>query len=192
MVTGPNKAVGKPKTIQILKMLVPIILPTVISNSPFLADDTVIINSGSDVPMTMTVIVIILAEMLKYSATVLVEFTTMSLAIVIRMIEIIVKKMAIGFVYSGFSVSVFLNCLINLYKYKHKMMKNMIKIKASSLVKVLSKKRRVKVMVVISNRGSSLLTVVFLILTGLTMLAIPIIRRILIMQLPTTLEIVIS
>ena len=56
--TSPSKDIGKPKTIHILNMLVPIMLPIAISCSFFLAAIAVITNSGSDVPITITTIVI--------------------------------------------------------------------------------------------------------------------------------------
>ena len=74
---------GSPRTIPILNILVPIILPRAISNSPFLAATTVIVISGSDVPITITVIVIILVLTFNVSANILALSTTKSLAIVI-------------------------------------------------------------------------------------------------------------
>ena len=61
---------------------------------------------------------------------------------------------------------------------------------ASYRDKTLSKNNRQNVKVTITKRGNSFDTVTVFILTGLTTLAKPIIRRILTAQLPTTLDIV--
>lgn len=51
----PNMATGTPNTIQILKMLLPMILPTNISCSPFIDEIIVVTNSGKDVPNAIIV-----------------------------------------------------------------------------------------------------------------------------------------
>lgn len=57
-VTLPNKIIGNPKTKPMLKMLVPTMLPRIISNSPFLAEVMARIISGDEVPITRISIVI--------------------------------------------------------------------------------------------------------------------------------------
>ncbi len=59
----PKMATGSPRTIQILKILLPMILPTKSSFSPRLAAVIVVTSSGSDVPMATTVRAIIRSEM---------------------------------------------------------------------------------------------------------------------------------
>ena len=60
-VIPPKIATGIPNTIQILKMLLPIILPTSKSCSPFLEETIVVINSGRDVPKAIIVKAMILS-----------------------------------------------------------------------------------------------------------------------------------
>ncbi len=62
-VIGPAKTTGNAKTMQILKMLLPTMLPTRRSDSPFLAAVMVVTSSGSDVPIAMTVREMIRSEM---------------------------------------------------------------------------------------------------------------------------------
>ena len=66
--TVPYMLIGKPKTIHMLNMLFPIMLPTAMSNSSFLAAFTVIVSSGREVPITMAVIDIIFWLIPKTSA----------------------------------------------------------------------------------------------------------------------------
>ena len=47
---APEKATGRARTIQILKMLLPTMLPTSKSLSPFLAAVMVVTSSGNEVP----------------------------------------------------------------------------------------------------------------------------------------------
>ena len=77
-VTVPKRATGKPKTIQMLKMLLPMILPTRSSVSPRLAALIVVMSSGSEVPNATTVRAIIRSEMPMALAMVEAEFTTSS------------------------------------------------------------------------------------------------------------------
>ena len=79
-VKPPNINVGRPKTIHILNILVPIILPTARSCSPFFEAFTVIISSGSDVPITIIVIEIIFWLIRNSSARYTALSTAMSLA----------------------------------------------------------------------------------------------------------------
>ena len=66
--TIPNIEIGSPNTIHILNILVPTIFPIAISNSPFLADNIVIVSSGRLVPITIIVIAIIFCDIFKASA----------------------------------------------------------------------------------------------------------------------------
>ena len=72
-------------------MLVPIILPTAISNSPLRALLTVINISGRDVPITIAVIVIIFSLIFKCLAMIVALFTITSLLKEIAIIERISK-----------------------------------------------------------------------------------------------------
>ena len=58
----PKMATGSPITIQILKILLPIILPTMRSVSLRRAATMVVTSSGSEVPSAMTVSAIIRSE----------------------------------------------------------------------------------------------------------------------------------
>ena len=58
VVMPPRIMIGRPSTKPILNILVPMIFPTMISNSPFLAEVTAITNSGVLVPITRMTIVI--------------------------------------------------------------------------------------------------------------------------------------
>jgi len=163
------------------------ILPTVISNSPFLAEVTVITNSGKDVPITITTIVINLVDIFKLSDIYSVELTIKSLEKIIIPKEIIVNIIDFILLYFGFKVSIFLNLLIILCKYKQNIKNNKINTNPSNLVKVLSVNSKQNVNVVISNNGNSFDTVTVFILIVLTILARPIISNIFTTQLPITL-----
>ena len=75
-VMPPAKATGKARTMQMLKILLPTILPTSKSLSPFLAAMTVVTSSGKEVPRAIMVSEIIRSEMPMVSAMVEAEFTT--------------------------------------------------------------------------------------------------------------------
>ena len=72
----PKIAPGTPRTMQILKMLLPIILPTRSSFSPFLAAVMVVKSSGSEVPNATTVRAMMRSEIPIVEAMVEAEFTT--------------------------------------------------------------------------------------------------------------------
>ena len=74
----PSRATGKPRTIQILKMLLPTRFPTRSSLSFFLAAVMVVTISGSAVPMLIIVRAMIRSEMPMLVATVVAELTTSS------------------------------------------------------------------------------------------------------------------
>ena len=77
-VTVPKSATGRPRTIQMLKMLLPIILPTRSSFSPRLAALTVVMSSGREVPKATIVRAIMRSEMPIDEAMVEAELTTSS------------------------------------------------------------------------------------------------------------------
>lgn len=58
VVTLPRRITGNPRTKPMLKIFVPIMLPRMISNSPFLAEVMARIISGDEVPITKMIIVI--------------------------------------------------------------------------------------------------------------------------------------
>lgn len=188
----PNIKVGSVKTMQILKMFVPIIFPTVISNSPFFAEETVIVSSGRDVPMAITVIVISFSDILKLCAKSVVTSTIKSLAKTINKSETKESNSDVFLLYFGSSSSTFLNLFINFIKYIQKIKNKNSKIKASILERVPSKKRNEKTAVVTIKSGSSFFTVELFIFIGFIMLASPMINNIFTIKLPITLETVIS
>ena len=75
----PAKMTGKARTIQMLKMLLPTILPMRRSDSPFLAAETVVTSSGREVPSAITVREMMRSEIPILEAIKLAEFTTSSL-----------------------------------------------------------------------------------------------------------------
>ena len=77
----PNIATGRPKTIHILKMLLPIIFPTKISCSFLIEEIIAVTNSGSDVPRATIVKEITLSEIPNICAISVALFTTKSLPI---------------------------------------------------------------------------------------------------------------
>ena len=77
-VTVPNNVTGRPNTMQILKMLLPMMLPTRSSVSPFLAALMVVMSSGREVPKAMTVRAIMRSDMPMAVAMAEAELTTNS------------------------------------------------------------------------------------------------------------------
>ncbi len=77
-VTVPKRATGKPKTIQMLKMLLPMMLPTRSSVSPRLAALIVVMSSGSEVPNATIVRAMMRSEIPIVLAIVEAESTTSS------------------------------------------------------------------------------------------------------------------
>ena len=75
-VMPPVKITGRAKTMQMLKMLLPTILPTSKSLSFFLAAITVVTSSGRDVPSAMIVREMMRSEMPIEVAMAEAEFTT--------------------------------------------------------------------------------------------------------------------
>lgn len=75
----PYIRTGNPKTTHILNMLLPIMLPTSKSCSPFLDDTIVVTNSGSEVPKATIVKDIILSLSPSVLAILEALFTTRSL-----------------------------------------------------------------------------------------------------------------
>ena len=72
----PKMATGRPSTIQILKILLPIILPTRSSFSPRRAAVMVVTSSGSEVPNATTVRAMMRSEIPMTEAISEAEFTT--------------------------------------------------------------------------------------------------------------------
>ncbi len=72
----PKMATGRPRTIQILKILLPIMLPTRSSFSPRLAAVMEVTNSGKEVPKATTVKAMMRSEIPMVLAIVEAEFTT--------------------------------------------------------------------------------------------------------------------
>ena len=111
--TVPYMLIGNPKTIHMLNMLVPIMLPTAMSNSSFLAAFTVIVSSGREVPITMAVIDIIFWLIPKTSASITALSTTISEDTIIHISVSIIKITDFFRLYSGIRVSSFLFFLTN-------------------------------------------------------------------------------
>ena len=101
----PAMATGRAKTIQILKMLLPTMLPTSKSDSPFLAAEIVVTNSGRDVPKAMTERDIILSEIPIAPAMKEAEFTTSSLPPTTPTKPRITNRKDLPSLYLGFSTS---------------------------------------------------------------------------------------
>ena len=72
----PVMAMGKAKTIQMLKILLPTMLPTRRSDSPFLAAVMVVTSSGRDVPSATIVSEMMRSEIPTAPAINEAEFTT--------------------------------------------------------------------------------------------------------------------
>ena len=102
-VMPPANATGRAKTMQILKILLPTILPTSRSLSPFLAAMMVVTSSGKDVPSAMMVREIIRSEMPMVVAIVEAEFTTSWLPATMPIRPRIVKTKDLPRVYLGLS-----------------------------------------------------------------------------------------
>ena len=75
----PKSVTGRPRTMQMLKILLPIMLPTRSSVSPFLAALIVVMSSGSEVPKAITVRAIMRSEIPMAVAMFDAEVTTSSL-----------------------------------------------------------------------------------------------------------------
>lgn len=108
----PNIETGIPNTIHMLKILLPIILPTKISCSFFRDDIIVVTSSGSDVPIAIIVSDIILSVTPIFLAILVALSTTKSLPRTIAIRPNTVNNMAIGVVYfegSSFSSILFLD-----------------------------------------------------------------------------------
>ena len=198
--TPPYIAIGKPKTMHMLNILVPMIFPTAISNSPFLADSTVIISSGKDVPITITVIAItfwlIPISLAKSTAL----STTMSLAIIIASKLNIISIMDFFNVYFAFPLSSFLFFLTTINIYSMNIKKQQSNTIASCLERPFiapflnseSLIRKKKVDVMRASIGSSFFDVLSFTFIGFTMAAKPTISNMLTIELPITLAIVMS
>ena len=110
----PKIATGMPNTIQILKMLLPMILPTRSSFSPFFAAVMVVTSSGSDVPNATTVRAMIRSVIPMLDAIVDAELTTSWLPATTPMRPMSTNKKDLPSLYLGFSTLsfVFLSFLV--------------------------------------------------------------------------------
>ena len=99
----PETAIGKASTMQILKMLLPTMLPTSRSLSPFLAAVTVVTSSGSEVPSAITEREMMRSEIPMVAARKEAELTTSSLPPTTPSRPAMTKKNDLPSLYSGFS-----------------------------------------------------------------------------------------
>jgi len=103
----PKMAVGTPSTMQILKMLLPIMLPTRSSFSLRRAAVIVVTSSGREVPKATTVRAIMRSEMPIASARVEAELTTSWLPIITPARPRTTKRRDLPSLYWGFSTAFF-------------------------------------------------------------------------------------
>lgn len=103
----PKIAIGSPNTMQMLKILLPIILPTRSSFSWRLAAVMVVTSSGSEVPKATTVRAIIRSEMPITEAISEAELTTSSLPPTTPARPKITNKNDLGSFHLGFSTLCF-------------------------------------------------------------------------------------
>lgn len=101
----PVMTTGSAKTMQMLKMLLPIMLPTKRSDLPRLAAVMVVTNSGRDVPIAMMVSEMMRSERPMVLAMVDAEFTTNWLPPITPVRPRITRRKDLPMVYSGFSTS---------------------------------------------------------------------------------------
>ena len=99
----PEIATGKASTIQILKMLLPTILPTKRSDSLRLAAVMVVTSSGNDVPRATTVNEIMRSETPMAVAMAVAELTTSWLPATTPAKPTITNRKDLPSLYSGFS-----------------------------------------------------------------------------------------
>ena len=101
----PEIRTGKASTIQILKILLPTMLPIRRSDSPFLAAVIVVTSSGRDVPMAITVREITRSEIPAAVARKVAELTTSWLPPTTPISPRITKRKDLPSLYLGFSTS---------------------------------------------------------------------------------------
>ena len=99
----PEITIGRARTIQMLNILLPTMLPTRRSDSPFLAAVTVVTSSGREVPRATIVSEMMRSDMPIFSAMVLAELTTNWLPAATPASPIMTKRMDLPRVYLGFS-----------------------------------------------------------------------------------------
>ena len=102
-VMPPAKTTGKARTIQMLKILLPTMLPTSKSLSPFLAAMMVVMSSGKEVPRAIIVSEMMRSEIPMTSAIVEAEFTTSWLPPTTPIKPKITKRNDLPILYLGFS-----------------------------------------------------------------------------------------
>ena len=101
----PVMAIGRAKTIQMLKMLLPTMLPTRRSDSPFLAAAMVVTSSGRDVPSATIVSEMMRSEIPIALAMNEAEFTTSWLPPTIPARPRIMNMIDLPSLYLGFSTT---------------------------------------------------------------------------------------
>lgn len=103
----PEMAIGRARTTQMLKILLPTILPTNRSLSPFLAAVIVVTSSGREVPRAMTEREMMRSEMPTALAMKDAELTTSWLPPTTPRRPAITRKNDLPSLYSGFSTFLF-------------------------------------------------------------------------------------
>ena len=101
----PKRATGRPRTMQILKILLPTMLPTRRSVSPRLEALMVVISSGRDVPKAMIVRAMMRSEIPTAVAILEAELTTNSAPPTTPTRPTMVRRKEIPSLYCGFSTS---------------------------------------------------------------------------------------
>ena len=182
-VTFPNIITGKPRTKPMLKILVPIMFPRIISNSFFFAEVIAITSSGADVPTTRIIIVINFSLMPILCASSVQLFTARSLPIDINISPIIAIIIDFEVFHRGFSFlsKIVLCFLINSPIYIRKARKVPNKMIPSILDSMA------KMIMVVRWSGSCFLIVSFFTLIGLIRAATPMTNMVLTIVLPITL-----
>ena len=99
----PAKATGRARTIQILKMLLPTMLPTRRSDSPFLAAVIVVTSSGREVPSATILREMIRSEIPTAEAMKLAELTTSWLPAITPINPMMTRRNDLPSLYLGFS-----------------------------------------------------------------------------------------
>ena len=97
----PEKRMGSARTMQILKMLLPTMLPTSRSDSPFLAAVMVVTNSGREVPSATIESEMMRSEMPMVVAMSEAELTTSSLPITMQTSPMKVRRRDLPIGYCG-------------------------------------------------------------------------------------------
>ncbi len=102
-IMAPKMATGSPNTMQILKILLPIMLPTSRSCSPRRAAIMVVTSSGSEVPIAMIEREMMRSEIPMVAATAEAELTTSSLPMIVPARPTMTSRMDFLSLYLGLS-----------------------------------------------------------------------------------------